>query len=63
MTNKHVYKVCENCGDSNMLVDAHARWNSETQQWVINDILDCQSYCLDCKSDHYIINKESIDDI
>jgi Zn finger protein HypA/HybF involved in hydrogenase expression len=47
---------CKNCGLENVLRDAWAEWDSETQQWVLSNVFD-HAYCDNCESDTTILEE------
>lgn len=42
--------VCTECGSEDVVSDAWASWDIETQQWVLEDTFD-MSYCRSCESE------------
>lgn len=46
--------VCKNCGSSDVLLDAWAKWNAELQKWVLSDTLT-HEYCEVCESETSMI--------
>jgi hypothetical protein len=46
-TTPKVTHKCARCGGTNVLRDAWAEWDDETQTWVLNNVFD-QAYCEDC---------------
>jgi hypothetical protein len=52
--------VCGDCGGSNVLADAHAAWNVETQQWEVHNVFDKGAYCDDCDSSEIRIEAEEL---
>lgn len=38
---------CRHCGGENILADACARWNVETQEWELSNVFDDKT-CDDC---------------
>ena len=40
--------VCECCGSADLLVDAYAEWNAETQAWEVSEIIENSAYCSKC---------------
>lgn len=47
MTTPKIKIVCSHCGGENVMRDAYAAWNPETQQWELGNVFD-QGYCEDC---------------
>ncbi|WP_300043097.1 hypothetical protein [uncultured Paracoccus sp.] len=41
---------CRYCGGQNLLADACARWNVETQQWEMSHVYDGVT-CEDCETE------------
>jgi len=39
--------VCNNCGSENVLKDAYAAWNVDSQQWELSNTFD-NNICDDC---------------
>ncbi len=52
-----IKKVCTNCGSDQVSVDATARWNIETQDWEITDIMDGE-FCDDCDCETHFKDAE-----
>lgn len=42
-----VTKHCRECGSENIVADAFARWNVETQAWELSSLFDA-TCCEDC---------------
>lgn len=40
--------VCSDCGSENVMRDAWAVWNAETQEWELGSVFD-QGFCDDCQ--------------
>ena len=55
---KKVRMVCSECGSENVVVDAYASWNFDTQEWEVASTHDKGSYCEDCDDEVYIDSKE-----
>lgn len=36
--------VCDECGGSDVLLDAWAEWNMDRQDWILHDILTSSFY-------------------
>jgi hypothetical protein len=56
--------VCSHCGSTEVLRDAYAEWDVETQQWELHSVFDnaiCQSETCDGGETH-IEEKEIGDD-
>lgn len=45
--NLKVQMVCAHCGSSDVMRDAWAEWDVETQDWVLGTIFD-HAHCNDC---------------
>ena len=43
--------LCEWCGSDNVIVDAYAAWDVETQQWCLVDTCEKEAFCYDCNHD------------
>jgi hypothetical protein len=43
--------VCRSCGSSDILVDAYAQWNQETQEWEVYDTYEKGGTCRTCDGD------------
>ncbi len=59
-----VQKVCTKCGSTDVRLDAWAVWNTDTQQWELEQTFD-QAYCNGCEGDTSIedeaIEPENLD--
>ena len=51
--------VCERCGSANVTSDTIARWNMESQQWIIIGHYD-SSDCLDCQDGSDLTEREVV---
>jgi len=49
--------VCEHCGSNDVLVDAYAEWNVDTQQWEIHSTFNKGSYCRECDGECRLTEK------
>ena len=49
-------KICNECKSENVVFDAWARWDKNTEQMALDKIFD-ETYCIDCDS------QPSVDDI
>ena len=47
---------CKSCGSENVLRDAWAEWDSETQRWELSSVFD-HAYCDDCDSETKILEE------
>lgn len=52
-----VRKVCKECGSDNVVKDAWASWDEETQMYVLEDFFDYE-FCKDCDGETTIIDEE-----
>jgi hypothetical protein len=43
--------ICGSCGGDNVLCDAFANWNVETQAWELHSTYDKGSHCEDCEGE------------
>jgi hypothetical protein len=57
---QRVKMVCEICGSDDVLADAYAEWNVETQEWELQNTFDKGSWCNACDGECRIID-EAID--
>ena len=48
MTGKRLKMVCSTCGGEDVLCDAYASWNVESQEWELSNTFDKGSFCNDC---------------
>ena len=55
---KKVEMVCGSCGSMNIVADAHAIWNVDTQEWEVNNVFDKGHYCDDCEGECRIAERE-----
>lgn len=46
--NKRIRKVCTECGSTDVLLDAYAVWNEETQEFELLTVYDKGHYCNQC---------------
>jgi len=51
-----VKKVCSYCGSTDVLVDAWAKWDEETQTWVLHSVYE-NSICNACDGEAEIKDK------
>jgi len=54
-----VRKVCSLCGSEDVLADAYAFWNAETQQWEVSNVFDKGAYCNNCDGECRIEEAEA----
>ncbi|MNR57174.1 hypothetical protein D3C85_1778990 [compost metagenome] len=50
MNQKKVNFVCARCGSSNVIKDAWAEWDIDSQRWTLHSTYD-SCYCQDCQED------------
>lgn len=50
ITNINPVPYCLNCGNNTVLLDAFARWDNETQDWILHQTFD-DSFCNTCKQE------------
>lgn len=43
-----VKKVCAKCGSEDVLADAYVEWDSEAQQWAVQNVMDKGHHCNAC---------------
>lgn len=43
--------ICRYCGSENLIFDACARWNSDTQSYQLIDTYDSPPTCQDCEQE------------
>lgn len=48
---KRFKPVCSGCGSDNVVCQAHAEWDTFTQQWVLGSIIDDDLLCGSCGSE------------
>lgn len=48
MTKGKEQPVCNRCGNEDVLADAYASWNFETQEWEISQAFDKNAFCPGC---------------
>lgn len=52
-----ISKHCTECGSTNILADAFARWNESGQYWEIDNVFD-DFYCEDCDGEAGVEDRE-----
>lgn len=52
-----VKMVCEDCGSDDVVADAYASWNVDTQKWEVDSIFDKGSYCNNCDKESYLVKE------
>ena len=48
-----VKKVCRHCGSTDVLIDAWAKWDEETQKWVLDSVYE-NTICETCDGETQI---------
>lgn len=48
-------KVCERCGSEDIVLDAHANWDTLYQEWVLLTVYD-DCFCNNCNDTTHIID-------
>ena len=48
MSKDRVKMVCSRCGSDDVLADAYAEWDVETQAWEVAQTFDKGGYCNKC---------------
>ena len=51
-----VRMVCDNCGSEDVLRDAFAKWDYDSQEWIFNSTLDTTS-CNTCGEEDCVEEK------
>ena len=46
---------CSHCNSSDVLFDAYAEWNSEKQEFIIQNVMDKGHYCNECQGECSIV--------
>ena len=49
--NQKLIPVCNRCGCSDIVADAAARWDVESQKWEISDVYEKGHYCEECNGE------------
>ena len=49
--------VCNRCGSSDVCRDAWAGWDTENQEWVLDNVFD-YAYCGQCESETTLVEAE-----
>lgn len=57
MTDK-MQPFCPNCGSTEICADGAARWDIETQDWVLSSTYDDMT-CDDCGAEHNLLNTDN----
>lgn len=55
--NKRVTYICDQCGGTNVISDSRAKWDVQTQQWIVVGHYD-SAECLDCETERHLIEVE-----
>lgn len=50
--------VCRRCGSDDVLADAYAAWNVETQKWEVESTFDKGGHCNACDGEARIVSVE-----
>jgi hypothetical protein len=45
---KKVTKVCAHCGSEDVVADAYAEWDVESQKWEVAQTFEKGAYCSQC---------------
>lgn len=53
-TGKRLTYICGDCGSTNVISDARARWNVRQQTWIVEGHYD-SAECLDCEQEAKLI--------
>lgn len=48
---------CKHCNSTNVVRDAWAEWDIETQKWVLGSVFDA-AFCMDCDGESSLIEEE-----
>lgn len=48
MKQKRVNYICASCGSDDLFYDASAAWNSDTQEFELNNVYDSKPTCGEC---------------
>ena len=51
-----INKICNHCGGDNILRDAFAEWDFQTQAWVLQNVFD-EYFCEDCGGSTTIVDE------
>jgi hypothetical protein len=54
-----VKMVCSNCGSDEVVKDAWAEWDTEKQEWILQNVFD-DTFCNSCEESHSL-NEEPIE--
>ncbi len=50
--------VCKECGSDDVLCDAYAVWDVDTQQWEVANTFDKGAYCNECDGETRLEQEE-----
>ena len=50
--------VCKECGSDDVLCDAYAVWDVDTQQWEVVNTFDKGAYCNECDGETRLEQEE-----
>ncbi len=53
------HATCSHCGGTNVVADAYAYWDAETQQWELDQTFAKGAHCDDCDGETRIEFKET----
>lgn len=45
---KKLKKICDECGSTDVRIDAWASWNEDTQEWELAETYE-NPFCMDCE--------------
>jgi hypothetical protein len=54
---KKQVKVCYHCGSGDVLCDAYAAWDVDSQQWELSSTFDKGAFCNACDGETRIVSK------
>ena len=57
---KKLNMVCKTCGSDQVVRDAWAEWEPESQQWTLQNVFD-YAYCESCEGECSIEEKELVE--
>lgn len=52
--------ICKDCGSDDVVADAYASWNVDTQSWEVSGVYDKDNYCNNCDEEKKYLEKEII---
>ena len=56
----HITIHCRRCRSKDVLRDAWAAWNEETQRWERSAVFD-DAYCVDCDGETRLVERRAVD--